>query len=95
MCGTLFSVLALFPLQVLYFSLVTEGRESEEEKHRCERETLIGCLSYASQPGPNPQPRHVCALTRNQTRDLLVYGTVLQPTGPHQPELFSSSDHLP
>ena len=39
-----------------------EGRK--REKHRCERETLIGCLPYAPSEtapwlGPNLQPRHV------------------------------------
>ena len=33
--------------------------EREGEKHRCVRETLIGCLSFAPTWGPGPQPRHV------------------------------------
>ena len=35
-----------------------QGREDEREgeKHRCERETLIGCLSYPPYWGTNLQP---------------------------------------
>ena len=33
------------------------GKESE--KHRCERETLIICLSRIPNWGRNPQPKHV------------------------------------
>ena len=38
-----------------------EGREGERkgEKHRCVRETLIGCLSHAPSWGPGPQSRYV------------------------------------
>ena len=42
-------------------------RDGEGEKHRYERETLTGCLLDAR------QPRQACALTRNQTCDVLVY----------------------
>ena len=36
----------------------TEG-EREGRKHRCARETSVGCLSHAPNWGPGPQPRHV------------------------------------
>ena len=50
-------------------------REREGEKHRCKRETSIGCLSYAPQPGTDPATQ-ACALTRNETRDFLLCGTM-------------------
>ena len=50
-----------------------------DERER-ERETLIGGLPYAPQWGVKPAT-WVCALTRNQTHDLLVYGMMLQLTG--------------
>ena len=37
---------------------VSEGKR-EGEKHRCERETLIGSLLYAPGLGPNSQAKHV------------------------------------
>ena len=36
-----------------------EGREREGEKHQCDREASIGCLSYPPAGGPSLQPRHV------------------------------------
>ena len=59
------------------------GREStrKEEKH------LICCLSHMPWPGTEPTTP-ACALTGNQTCDLLVYGTVLQPTELHRPRLY-------
>ena len=55
--------------------------EKEGENHWCERKTLIGCLSHAPWLRAEPTTQ-ACALIRNQTRDLLVYGTTLQPTKP-------------
>ena len=48
--------------------------EREGEKHQCERETPIGCLSFALQPGTEPVTQ-ACALTGNRTPDPLVHGT--------------------
>ena len=45
------------------------GEEREGEKHRCERETSIGCFSHTPDLGPGRVPS---ALTRNGTGDLLV-----------------------
>ena len=56
-------------------------REREREKHCCERETSIGCLSYAPQPGMEPATQ-VCGLTENRTHSLLVCRPMLQPTEP-------------
>ena len=63
-------------------------REREREKHQCERETDWLPFIYA-QPGIDPATQ-VCALTRNQTHSLLVYGTMLQPADPpgHSCESF-------
>ena len=53
------------------------GREGERggKKHCCERETSIGCLSCVPWPGTEPVTQ-ACALTRNQTGDLLLCGTM-------------------
>ena len=56
------------------------GREGEREgkKYRCERETLIGCLSCA--PKPETWPRtQACALARNRTGDLSLCGMTPNP----------------
>ena len=50
-----------------------KGRDKRDrEKHRGERETLIGCLPYAPQLGILPAAQ-VCAVTRNLTCNLSVY----------------------
>ena len=51
------------------------------ERVQCERTTSIGCLLYAPRPGIEPTTQ-VCALTWNQTSNLLVQRTVFQPTEP-------------
>ena len=43
--------------------------ESEGEKHQCQRETWIHCLSYMPQP-QTKRTTQACALTRNRTGDL-------------------------
>ena len=43
----------------IYFRERARQGETEEEKHGCERETLIGCLLHASNQRPGLQPRHV------------------------------------
>ena len=57
-----------------------ERRREEErkgEKHLCERETSIGCLSHA--PGLEMEPAApACSLAVNQTGNLSVYETTLQ-----------------
>ena len=62
------------------FSLLLEGGKEgrkegnrEREKHWCERETLIGCLSYVPQLGIE-STTWVWALTRNQTCELSSIG---------------------
>lgn len=50
------------------------GRESE-------RQTPTGCLPSASGPGIAHETQ-VCALARDGTHDLLIYGAMLQLTGP-------------
>ena len=47
------------------------------------RETSIDCLPYIPLLG-SELTTYACALTRNQTFDLLVYRTMLQPTEPQQ-----------
>ena len=52
----------------------------KREKHRCKRETSIGCLPYAPRPGIEPAT-------------FLVYRTMRQPAEPpSQGETVSSSD---
>ena len=61
------SAVFFFPfiyLSFIYFYLCIfreQRREGERqgEKHRCVRDTLIGCLSHAPNWGPGLQPRHV------------------------------------
>lgn len=53
-----------------------EGRERQREKYRCDRETSIGCLPYVPQPQVEPTA-YVCALTGDQTYNLLVCGATL------------------
>ena len=52
-------ILILFLNDFIYLFLDT-GREGErqEEKHQCEREASVGCLSHSPNQGPT-QPRHV------------------------------------
>ena len=49
------------------------------------REThgLVACCTHPGRAS-NPRPRR-CALTGNQTPNLLVYRVMIQPTEPHQP----------
>ena len=47
-----------FKILVIYFYREGKGR-TERGKHRCARETLIGCLSHSPSQGPGPQPRQV------------------------------------
>ena len=51
-----------------------EGKEREGEKHWCERETSITCLPYM--PWWIKPTTQVCALTGNQTSDLLICGVM-------------------
>ena len=62
---------------------MTLERGGRRERERG-RDTLISCLLHAPQPGTEPitQAR---APTGNQTCDLSIYRTMLQPTEPHQP----------
>ena len=60
------------------------GRKKERE-----RETYQLVASCIRSDGTEPAPQ-ACALTRNRTCDLSVYGTMLQPTEPHQPGLSSN-----
>ena len=53
----------------IYFREKGKEREREGERHRCERETSIGCLLYAPIPETEPVTQ-VCALTGNHTSDL-------------------------
>lgn len=63
--------------------------EKGRGKHRCEkqrdRETSIGFLPYLPRPGIEPAT-WVCALTGNQTQDLLVHRMTLQPNGSYWPK---------
>ena len=52
------------------------GREGERG-----REALVGCLSRTK------PATWACALIRDRTCALLVYGRMLQPTEPHRPGL--------
>ena len=58
------------------FILGERGREGENkgEKHQCERQTSISCLSHLPWLGTGPwSTTQACALTRNRTSNLLLY----------------------
>ena len=59
------------------YSLIPK-REEGREKHHCER-TLISCLPILT-PTKDQPSNQTYALTWDQTRDLSVYATMLQPT---------------
>ena len=66
-----------------------EGRGRERERNIDVREKHLLAISLHTPPLGNKSKTQACALTRNQTRDLLVHGTTLQPTEPHWPGLKS------
>ena len=61
------------------FIFRVRGREAEREreKHRCERETSIGCLSFIRALSETEPATQACALSRNWTCDLLLCGAML------------------
>lgn len=61
-----------------------EWGKREGEKDSSERETSIGCLLYAPQPGTE-HAIWVCGLSGNQTYHLLLYKMTFQLTEPHRP----------
>ena len=56
-------------------------RVGEGEEHGYVRETSIGCLLHAPQPGTKPTTQE-CALTRNRTGDLLLCRMTLNQLSP-------------
>ena len=69
------------PCPRTFFSLLLEREEGRgREKHQ-----LVAFL-YACRPGSEHAP-WACALSRNRTHNLLVYGTTLQPARPPWPRL--------
>ena len=89
-----------------YFEILTQGyvficfrkvrgeKQREREKHQCERETSISCLPEAPRPGIKPSTQ-VCALTKDQTCNLLVYERTPQPTESHPARVRWSFWNLP
>ena len=63
----------LFILFIFIFKEKGKEGEKEGERHQCEKETSIGCLSDAPQPVIEPTTPE-CALTGNQTGYLLGCG---------------------
>ena len=68
----------------MFFHSVRD-REGEREKHQREREITTGCLPQA--PQLETQNLRVCP-DGDQTCNLLVYGTILQPTEAHPTGLY-------
>ena len=62
------------------------GRVGGGGERKREREREIGCLLYLPQLGIEPAS-WVCALIGDQTFNLSVYETMLQPTELHSPGL--------
>ena len=65
-------------------------------KRKAERERNINVrnINWLLLGSPAGYQTHnlVCALTRNQTHNFLVYGTILQPNEPHWPGLENFKD---
>ena len=74
-CPELYGNARILGLKFFLIDSRERGREGEGEgdNHQCERETLISCLLHMPQPGTKPTTQ-ACALTGNQTSDLLVCG---------------------
>ena len=79
-----------------FFSILTpkhadfgkRGREGERRETSMQ-EISIGCLSYTPQSGTEPSTYlGMCTHWESNPRPWSVYRTMLQPTEPHQPELF-------
>ena len=64
------------------------GRRKGEKQ--CERETLVGCLSYAPQPGTESATQ-ACALTESYPQPFSLWGDT-QPTEPHWSQLEPTLD---
>ena len=68
------------PRHFFIFLEKDRGREGEreKEKHQCEREALISCLSYTPSSGTEPATQ-AGALTGNWTRDLSLCRVTSNP----------------
>ena len=74
----------------ILFIFGERGRKGERErkKHQCVRETSVSCFSHGPNWGPGPATK-ACALTRNQTGDLLVWMTLNPLSQTSESEFFS------
>ena len=72
-CTVFFFLLPSFQDFIYLFLERGEETEREGEKHRCETETSIDCLSYMPQPTREPATQ-ACALTGNRTTNLCFVG---------------------
>ena len=87
---TLCTRLIFLFIKRFYQFFLERGREGE--KHQCEGETSIGCLSYVPQPGTEPATQ-TCAQTGNRTCGPSLCNDA-QPTEPPWSGLDSSFFHI-
>ena len=71
------------PIDFFFFKR-GEGKETEKERNIDAREKHQLAASHTHRNWGNKPKIQACALTGNWTHDLLVYGTTLQLTKPHQ-----------
>ena len=64
--------------------IVFRERGRKGERHECERENIgrLPLVYIPTRPGTEPAPQAI-ALTGNQTRDLSIYGMMLEPSEPY------------
>lgn len=70
-------------MHIIFTFYIFVERGGQREENQCEKETWICCLPHLSWPGIDPTT-WVCVLPGNRTVTFWC-GTMLQPTGPHQP----------
>ena len=80
----------MFFLRFYLFTFRERGRVGEREKHWCERDTSVGCLSHNPIWGPSPQPRRVPWLALQPATCFLVRRPALNPLSHASQPLISS-----
>ena len=66
-----------------FYLFIFRERGRKEEKHQCERETLIGCLSHTPKMGSWPTTPGMCPDQELNQQPFSLWHDA-QPTEPHQ-----------